>query len=315
MDLSDWLLALHVSGAFLFLGGGVLAAAFNVAAQRSERPSEIALFYGLTRIAVVMIAFGALMTLVLGFWLVSDQDFSFSDLWVVLSLILWFVAIGMGQAGGMRDRATRELAEELAASAERRHARAPRPHARHAHARALVRQRARGRRRARADDLEARLMIASSANAQLFLHVLGAIALFGATISVAVLAGFGRNREEQLPLARASFFILLAARHPVLGRHARVRLLDEVDRELARRHRLDRHRRRSRERRPALPARRRRAELSMDAAPRARRLGPERARHRQLALRRRSRRGVVGHVGEGAELSSPVLYKPLTKER
>ena len=115
MSLSDWLLALHVSGAFLFLGGGVLAAAFNIAAQRSERPSDIAVFYGLTRIAVVMIAFGALMTLVLGFWLVSDQDFSFSDLWVVLSLILWFASIGMGQAGGMRDRATRELAERLAA--------------------------------------------------------------------------------------------------------------------------------------------------------------------------------------------------------
>jgi uncharacterized membrane protein len=118
VSLSDWLLALHVSGAFLFLGGGVLAAAFNVAAQRSERPSEIALFYGLTRIAVVMIAFGALLTLVLGFWLVSDQNFSFSDLWIVLSLILWFVAIGMGQAGGMRDRATRELAEELAAGSD-----------------------------------------------------------------------------------------------------------------------------------------------------------------------------------------------------
>jgi uncharacterized membrane protein len=115
VDLSDWLLALHVSGAFLFLGGGVLAAAFNVAALRSERPSEIALFYGLTRIAVVLIAFGALLTLVLGFWLVSDQDFSFSDLWVVLSLILWVLAIGAGQAGGMRDRATRELAEQLAA--------------------------------------------------------------------------------------------------------------------------------------------------------------------------------------------------------
>ena len=116
MDLSDWLLALHVSGAFLFLGGGVLAAAFNIAALRSERPSEIALFLGLTRVAVVLIAFGALLTLVLGFWLVSDQDYSFGDLWLVLSLILWFVAIGMGQAGGMRDRRTRILADELAAS-------------------------------------------------------------------------------------------------------------------------------------------------------------------------------------------------------
>ena len=115
MDLSQWLIALHVSGAFLLLGGSVLAAAFNVSALRSERPSEIALFLGLTRIAVVAIAFGALMTLVIGLWLVADQDFSFSEAWLVFSLILWFVAVGAGQAGGARDKQTRLLAEELAA--------------------------------------------------------------------------------------------------------------------------------------------------------------------------------------------------------
>ena len=115
MNLTQWLLALHVSGAFLLLGGGVLAAAFNVSAQRSERPSEISLFLGLTRIAVVAIAFGALMTLVIGFWLVSDQNYSFSEAWLVFSLILWIGAVWAGQVGGTRDRQTRLLAEELAA--------------------------------------------------------------------------------------------------------------------------------------------------------------------------------------------------------
>jgi hypothetical protein len=52
------------------------------------------------------------------------------------------------------------------------------------------------------------------AHAQIFLHVLGAITLFGATSAVAVLALFGRNREEQLPLARASFFTLLVLAIP-----------------------------------------------------------------------------------------------------
>ena len=47
------------------------------------------------------------------------------------------------------------------------------------------------------------------ADTQVFLHVLGAITLFGATSAVAVLAFLGRGREEQLPLARASFFTLL----------------------------------------------------------------------------------------------------------
>ena len=192
-----------MSGAFLFLGGGVLAAAFNVAAQRSERPSEIALFLGLTRIAVVMIAFGALLTLVLGFWLVSDQDFSFSELWVVLSLILWFVAIGMGQAGGMRDRddAPARRASSRPARTSRRPSCAPACATR-------ARSRSRLRQRPRRSSSSSRSWSGSPARdalvqtAQLFLHILGAITLFGATSAVAVLALFGRNREEQLPLAR-----------------------------------------------------------------------------------------------------------------
>lgn len=114
MNTYQWLLALHVSGAFLLLGGGVLAAAFNVAAQRSESPAEIALFLGLTRVAVVGIALGSLLTLVLGLWLVSDRDYSFGDAWVSLSLLLWILAMGAGQAGGKRDRETRLLATRLA---------------------------------------------------------------------------------------------------------------------------------------------------------------------------------------------------------
>jgi hypothetical protein len=52
------------------------------------------------------------------------------------------------------------------------------------------------------------------AEAQLFLHILGAITLFGSVAAVAVLALVGRNRDEQLPLARASFFTLLVLALP-----------------------------------------------------------------------------------------------------
>jgi uncharacterized membrane protein len=115
VDGSDWLLALHVSGAFLFLGGGVLAGALAVLAQRSERPSEIALFLGLTRVAVVAVVLGALATLILGFALVGhERDISFGETWVWLSLVLWVASVAAGQAGGKRDRETRLLAERLA---------------------------------------------------------------------------------------------------------------------------------------------------------------------------------------------------------
>ena len=52
MSTYDWLLFLHITGAFLLLGGGVVAGALNIAALRRERPSEIVLLYGLIRIAV-----------------------------------------------------------------------------------------------------------------------------------------------------------------------------------------------------------------------------------------------------------------------
>ena len=57
-------------------------------------------------------------------------------------------------------------------------------------------------------------LLATEADGQLFLHVLGAITLFGSTAAVTVLALFGRNREVQLPLARASFFTVLVLAIP-----------------------------------------------------------------------------------------------------
>ena len=68
---------------------------------------------------MVLIAFGALLTLVLGFWLVSDQDYSFSELWLVLSLDPLGRRGRAGQMGGMRDRQTRLLAERARGRRER----------------------------------------------------------------------------------------------------------------------------------------------------------------------------------------------------
>jgi hypothetical protein len=46
-------------------------------------------------------------------------------------------------------------------------------------------------------------------DAQIFVHVLAAITLFGATGAVAVLAFAARGRDAQVALARASFWTLL----------------------------------------------------------------------------------------------------------
>jgi uncharacterized membrane protein len=114
----QWLLALHVTGAFMFLGGGVMAAALNLAARRAGRPSEVALLLGLSRVALGAIALGALLTLALGLWLVHEGGFAYGQTWIVASLVLFAVAVGAGRAGGRRDRRTRELAERLAADSD-----------------------------------------------------------------------------------------------------------------------------------------------------------------------------------------------------
>ena len=114
MSLDQWLLALHVTGAFLFLGGAVIAGVFGVLALRSERPSEIAMFLGLTRVAVIAIGVGMSLTLVIGLWLVDRLGYSYGDAWIVGSLVLWIVATAAGGIGGGRDKKTRLLAEQLA---------------------------------------------------------------------------------------------------------------------------------------------------------------------------------------------------------
>ena len=118
MDRYQWLLFLHVTGAFMVLGGAVMAAIFNFAALRRELPSEVVVLFRLTRIAVRSITIGMVVALAFGLWLVSDADYGWGETWIVLALILWVLANAMGGAGGGRDKRTRELAERLAAGGD-----------------------------------------------------------------------------------------------------------------------------------------------------------------------------------------------------
>jgi uncharacterized membrane protein len=110
----DWLVFLHITGAFLLIGGGVIAAALNLSALRRERPSEILLLFGLIRIAVVAISVGTLLAFVFGLWLVHEAGYAYGDGWVVAAIILLIAANAMGGIGGRRDNRTAQLAGELA---------------------------------------------------------------------------------------------------------------------------------------------------------------------------------------------------------
>jgi uncharacterized membrane protein len=118
MTKYDWLLFLHVTGAFFVLGGAVFAGVFNVAALRSERPSEVVLLFRLAQIAVGFIGAGMLLTLGFGLWLVHDVGYGWGETWIILALVLWVASGAMGGAGGKGERETRELAERLAAAGD-----------------------------------------------------------------------------------------------------------------------------------------------------------------------------------------------------
>jgi uncharacterized membrane protein len=114
----DWALALHISGAFLLLGGSVVAGVFSLAALRRERPSEIEALLQLTRWGVGAVGIGSLMTLAFGLWLVDIAGYGWSEAWIVLALVLWVVSNAIGGIGGSRDKRTRLLAEQLAAEGD-----------------------------------------------------------------------------------------------------------------------------------------------------------------------------------------------------
>ena len=118
MSTYQWLLVFHVTGAFLLLGGGAIAAALNLSALGRERPSEIVLLFGLIRIAVVAISVGTALAFVFGLWLVHEAGYGYFDGWVIAAFVLLIVANALGGAGGKRDQATAKLARELAAAGD-----------------------------------------------------------------------------------------------------------------------------------------------------------------------------------------------------
>jgi uncharacterized membrane protein len=119
MSLYDWLLFLHVTGAFFLLGGIVMAGILNLAAiVRERRPSQVATLYGLIRFAVPLIGVGLLLTLAIGLWLVHEADYGYGDTWVVTAIVLWVIASVLGNIDGKYQRATGDLAQRLAAEGD-----------------------------------------------------------------------------------------------------------------------------------------------------------------------------------------------------
>ena len=118
MTTVQWLLMLHVTAAFFFVGGSVAAAILNTLAVRAARPSETAYLLRLVRVTLPVIGVGVAGTLIFGIWLWHEQHFSLGAAWIWISLVLWVVANALGGIGGRHQEKARKLAERLAAAGD-----------------------------------------------------------------------------------------------------------------------------------------------------------------------------------------------------
>ena len=114
----SWALFFHLAGAFLFVGGSIVAAVAFEAARRRREPAEIALLLGLTRAGVLLVAAGTLIVLPFGLWLVHLDGYGYGDGWITAAFALFVVVSVLGAAGGQRPKRARKLAERLAASGD-----------------------------------------------------------------------------------------------------------------------------------------------------------------------------------------------------
>ena len=86
----------HLLGALLFVAGIVLAGTAFEAARRRDRPSEIALLLGLTRIGVLLVAVGGLLLPIFGLWLVHLGHFGYGSGWVDAAIGLYVIVLVLG---------------------------------------------------------------------------------------------------------------------------------------------------------------------------------------------------------------------------
>jgi uncharacterized membrane protein len=118
VSTADWLLMLHVTSAFLLVGGSVSAAILNTLAMTSKQPSEAASLLRLIRASLPLIFVGVAGTFVFGIWLWHEKGYGIGSGWIWGALVLWVAANALGGAGGRHQERARELAEQLAKSGD-----------------------------------------------------------------------------------------------------------------------------------------------------------------------------------------------------
>jgi len=119
VSFDDWALALHVLSAFAYVGGMVLFWVLIVAVRKVATPQETIRMEPIVKVGGAAIGLGAVGTIVIGIWLAFRLDsYAIWDAWIILALVLWAVAGGLGQRTGAAYTQGMIKAKELDAAGE-----------------------------------------------------------------------------------------------------------------------------------------------------------------------------------------------------
>jgi hypothetical protein len=119
VSFDDWALALHVLSAFAYVGGMVLFWVLIVAVRKVATPQETIRMEPIVKVGGAAIGLGAVGTIVIGIWLAFRLDsYAIWDAWIILALVLWAVAGGLGQRTGAAYMQGMNKAKELDAAGE-----------------------------------------------------------------------------------------------------------------------------------------------------------------------------------------------------
>jgi hypothetical protein len=119
MSLDQWILALHVLGAFAVVSSIAFFAVTIIAGFGVDRPSSTLELTRIAKVPNVMVMVGMPMTLIFGIWLAISLDaYQPWDGWIIAAYVLWAVAGGTGARGGMAYQRAATRAGELVAAGD-----------------------------------------------------------------------------------------------------------------------------------------------------------------------------------------------------
>ena len=113
MTLYEFLLTIHILAAIVWLGGAWMLLILALSLRKADLQRRVEFTRMTEKVPSIVFAVASVIVILAGSWLVSEAGFDYSDTWVTLGYVGWFISflfgVGFyGQEGKRRDRAIEE---------------------------------------------------------------------------------------------------------------------------------------------------------------------------------------------------------------